>query len=120
MDSLTYNIIIPSPLFLTIGIVGGTALGIVKGFYDRECVDLRSGIKCGLRNFILSMTISSVAAVAWAAFALTAMNTSFLVMSAITVYSVIAYANSGLSVFELANRYEQILKLFLDRLIVTP
>lgn len=119
MDSLTYNIIIPSPIGLAIGTLGGTLFGVAKGIHNREFVDFRSGTKCVLRNFMLSLTITGLASLAFSAFVLAAMNTSLITMSALSGAVVTIFFVSGLNIFELSNKYEQILRLFLDRLIVS-
>lgn len=118
MDRVSYSISIipPSPLAFTIAVASGTILGILKGIVNHECVDLRSGIRCGLRNAILSVTVSSIA---YAIF--TVLDLLFTAKQLVLFGAIEGFCLSICWLYgrELVNGYEHILNLFLDRLIFT-
>lgn len=134
IDNTTYILITPSPLAFAFGVAGGTAFGVIGGIANHEFTDLRSGFKCVLRNVIVSATVSAIAQAVWSAFVLTAMNTG-----AVTLTFIIAGCLWGPGVYKwifkkdesfpdtlfgmtqiLVNRYEQMLKIFLDHHIPSP
>lgn len=105
-----------SPVSMGVVFGGSIVMGLMEcGINKHEVIDLRSGTKCFLRNFVFNLTVTAITAIACVLFALVLTSVKSIILPVIIVTAALIFGAEVL--VDVGRVYDKALRQMIDQLL---